>query len=202
MGKLRLDEKSRKSVKLVPPSHLAVLFVSKSDINETHLFNLLKHSAAHGINHVSFYDPWGILASKKTTFLADAEAYFKENNTAVSIVLDFAPPAAGTATKYLHLSILGPDSGKSSLVDACRKLSHNPNPITTADIDAELAENSIFEPDFVLKVGNLSTLAGYPPWSLRVSEIYNIKALPTIISGDYFGSLMAEYDKRDRRIGR
>lgn len=77
-----------------------------------------------------------------------------------------------------------------------------PANITIEQISECLAKEHIYEPDFLLQVGNLETVAGYSPWVLRITEILQLKSLPSNFSHQQFLSYLHEYSLRDRRIGR
>ncbi|BDA44468.1 hypothetical protein COCOBI_05-6540 [Coccomyxa sp. Obi] len=52
-------------------------------------------------------------------------------------------------------------------------------PLTPADLDAQIASvagaAAVREPDLILVFGRTFTLAGYPPWPIRFSEIYHME---------------------------
>lgn len=77
-----------------------------------------------------------------------------------------------------------------------------PEDITVEEISACLAGEHICEPDFLLQIGNLETMAGYSPWVLRITEILRVKSLPNNFSRQQFLSYLHEYSSRDRRVGR
>lgn len=68
-------------------------------------------------------------------------------------------------------------------------------------IAAASGEDSILEPDIVLVVGPLFTLAGCPPWHLKESEIYHV-GLMEGISSQTLDKFLARYQSTMPRFGR
>ena len=78
-------------------------------------------------------------------------------------------------------------------------------PLTPATLDASLAATcgpaTLAEPEIVLVYGRTFTLAGYPPWPLRHSEIYSMGPL-TRASSVGVRSALARYGATSQRFGR
>lgn len=51
----------------------------------------------------------------------------------------------------------------------------NPGDVSTELIDAELSESVMGEPDLLLLFGDKVCLEGYPPWQVRLTEIFQLQ---------------------------
>ncbi|EFO27952.1 hypothetical protein LOAG_00518 [Loa loa] len=189
------------------PNHLAVLYTDKYAISLEALGKLIVHSAHAGITKITLYDPWSYISSRQE-LLRKLTYDFMHRTCAKQLVhVEFHDPDYSIFNpSFTHTSvkILGARDGRQSIVRACRKLCMEckPENITIEQISECLAEEHICEPDFLLQIGNLETMAGYSPWVLRITEILQVKSLPSNFSHQQFLSYLHEYSSRDRRIGR
>ncbi|KAK4101706.1 Undecaprenyl diphosphate synthase [Parathielavia hyrcaniae] len=83
-----------------------------------------------------------------------------------------------------HISILliSAEDGRDSMVDLTKTLAEmsqrkklNAADITTELVDAELNESVMTEPDLLILFAPHVELAGYPPWQIRLTEIFNVR---------------------------
>ncbi|KAL9011479.1 MAG: hypothetical protein Q9173_003678 [Seirophora scorigena] len=72
------------------------------------------------------------------------------------------------------------EDGRSTLVDLTKTLTEmsqrsklSVNDISLDLIDAEISESVMTEPDLLILFGPYIQLQGYPPWQIRLTEIYN-----------------------------
>lgn len=81
-----------------------------------------------------------------------------------------------------HLSILliSADDGRATLVDLTKTLTEmsqrnklSPDDISLDLIDAEISESVMTDPDLLILFGPFVQLQGYPPWQVRLTEIYH-----------------------------
>uniref|UniRef100_A0A915PK66 ditrans,polycis-polyprenyl diphosphate synthase [(2E,6E)-farnesyldiphosphate specific] n=1 Tax=Setaria digitata TaxID=48799 RepID=A0A915PK66_9BILA len=167
---------------------------------------LIAHCARVGIAKVTLYDPWSYICSRREilrqlTYDLMQKTYSKE----IPDVEFYDSNQTVTHPSSIHtaVKILGARDGRQSIVRACQKLSMKCQPadITIEQISECLAEEHICEPDFLLQVGNLETMAGYSPWTLRITEILQLKSLPYNFSYQQFLSCLQDYSSRDRRVG-
>ncbi|VDK58669.1 unnamed protein product [Anisakis simplex] len=119
-----------------------------------------------------------------------------------------------TPAATLKVNLLGKESGKKALVKICRKLctskgsdgdnnnNKNASILGTDQICKALSDESLSEPDFLLKVGRISSMCGYPPWCLRVTEIFPMRHLRGRLNRRQFAQLMEQFSRRDQRFGR
>lgn len=89
-----------------------------------------------------------------------------------------APPTEEAA---LTITLIAEEDGRQSLVDLTRTLGDlalqkkiSPKDITIASIDAELKHITVDEPDLLIVFGPELDLQGFPPWQMRLSEIFHL----------------------------
>jgi dehydrodolichyl diphosphate syntase complex subunit NUS1 len=93
-------------------------------------------------------------------------------------------PTSESASALPHLSILllSAEDGRDSLVDLTKTLAEmsQRSKISSSDIsidlvDAEISESVMGEPDLLVLFGPTVELSGYPPWQLRLTEIFQVQ---------------------------
>jgi undecaprenyl pyrophosphate synthase len=79
----------------------------------------------------------------------------------------------------LELILIAEDDGREAMVDLTRVLTEmvqkdkiTAEDITTDVIDNELSESVMPEPDLLISFEPYVDLQGYPPWAIRLTEIY------------------------------
>jgi len=91
---------------------------------------------------------------------------------------------SGPQTPVPHLSILliSAEDGRDSLVDLTKTLAEmsqrsklSSDDISQELIGAELAESVMSEPDLLVLFGPTVELSGYPPWQLRLTEMFHVQ---------------------------
>ncbi|KAI7267982.1 Undecaprenyl diphosphate synthase [Hortaea werneckii] len=162
-------------------------------------------SACSGIPMLSIYEQTGILKSTIPHLHRRIErtltAYYGSTNPQKPTFFlraphlpSYSPPespeptsngANGTThSKRPHLNILliSTTDGRQTLVDLTRTLASmaqdskiQPSDISDELIDAEITESVMGEPDLLLLFGDRVTLKGYPPWQVRLTEIYGVQ---------------------------
>jgi dehydrodolichyl diphosphate syntase complex subunit NUS1 len=89
-----------------------------------------------------------------------------------------------TSSPQYHLSVLllSADDGRDSLVDLTKTLAEmsqrsklSPADISQDLIDAEISEIVMGEPDLLILFGPIVELQGYPPWQIRLTEIFHVE---------------------------
>lgn len=85
-------------------------------------------------------------------------------------------------TEHLTILLLSAEDGRDSLVDLTKTLTEmsqrsklSLSDISTDLIDAELSESVMGEPDLLILFGPTVELSGYPPWQVRLTEIYHVE---------------------------
>lgn len=86
------------------------------------------------------------------------------------------------ARGHLRLHLISSQDGRESLVDLTRTLAEmsqkgklSPQDISLELIDAELSEGIMSEPDLLILFSPNVELSGYPPWQIRLTEIFCLK---------------------------
>ncbi|TDZ32617.1 Dehydrodolichyl diphosphate synthase complex subunit NUS1 [Colletotrichum spinosum] len=81
--------------------------------------------------------------------------------------------------RHLKVSFISAEDGRESMVDLTRTLAEmsqkgklRPRDVSTDLIDAELSEGIMAEPDLLIHFGPYVDLDGYPPWPIRLTEIF------------------------------
>ncbi len=85
-------------------------------------------------------------------------------------------------TKPISILLISAEDGRDSMVDLTKTLAEmaqrkklNTADITTELVDAELSESVMPEPDLLVLFGPHVELAGYPPWPIRLTEIFHVQ---------------------------
>jgi len=88
----------------------------------------------------------------------------------------------GPALQHLSILLLSAEDGRDSLVDLTKTLAEmsqrsklSANDISIDLVDAEISESVMGEPDLLVLFGPILELSGYPPWQLRLTEIFHVQ---------------------------
>jgi len=83
---------------------------------------------------------------------------------------------------HLSILLLSAEDGRDSLVDLTKTLAEmsqrsklSSNDISQELVDAELTESVMGEPDLLVLFGPTVELSGYPPWQIRLTEIFHVQ---------------------------
>lgn len=185
--------------------------------------------ASAGIPFLSIYERSGILKSyipqTHNTITRTLQAYFGNTpySSCPTVSLrapnqpSFSPPntppnpADDTANLPNHLTILllSEEDGRSTLVDLTKTLAEMsqrnkilPSDISAELIDAEISESVMGEPDLLLMFGPRVVLDGYPPWQVRLTEIYHVPDNTEGVGYQVFLRAVHRFAKTQMRFGR
>ncbi|TVY41742.1 Dehydrodolichyl diphosphate synthase complex subunit [Lachnellula occidentalis] len=96
-----------------------------------------------------------------------------------------SPPTSdslGASSKTLSILLLSSEDGRDSLVDLTKTLAEmaqrsklSSKDISPDLIDAELSESVMGEPELLILFSPSVELSGYPPWQVRLTEIYHVQ---------------------------
>ncbi|KOS22012.1 putative undecaprenyl pyrophosphate synthase [Escovopsis weberi] len=112
--------------------------------------------------------------------------YFGQEHPALTVMAphqDNLPLTPGEA-KHGHLSLhlISYQDGRESIVDLTRTLADmsqkgkiSPQDISMELVDAELSEGIMPEPELLILFGPHVELSGYPPWQIRLTEIFALQ---------------------------
>ncbi|EGT35069.1 hypothetical protein CAEBREN_23286 [Caenorhabditis brenneri] len=177
------------------PAHLAVCFTEEKLIDLNDVLELMDSCVATGIRQLSLYDPFGILVAqieqiKQTCRLFNRVDLFSDGKSVHS-----------NGLSNLQVNVLSRNMGKKALVEACKTLCLDDDQITVEKISKTLEDRfHLSDPDFLLQIGNVPTLCGYPPWNLRITEFLQSPRLPC--SRRALDSCVEAFSHRDIRVGK
>lgn len=77
-----------------------------------------------------------------------------------------------------------------------------PPDISQELIDAELTESVLGEPDLLIVFGERVVLEGFPPWQIRLTEIFYSKDNVNGVGYNLFLRALYRYAKAEFRFGR
>jgi dehydrodolichyl diphosphate syntase complex subunit NUS1 len=87
-----------------------------------------------------------------------------------------------SSTQHISVLLLSAEDGRDSLVDLTKTLAEmsqksklSPKDISVDLIDAEISESVMGEPELLVLFGPTVELSGYPPWQVRLTEIYHVQ---------------------------
>lgn len=116
----------------------------------------------------------------------------------------------GYSPGQTHISILllSSEDGRSTLVDLTKTLAEMsqrnklaPDDISRDLIDAEITESVMGEPDLLVLFGPNVGLQGYPPWQVRLTEIFHVQDNGGV-GYQVFLRALHRYAKAQMRFGR
>ncbi|KAB2577795.1 Di-trans-poly-cis-decaprenylcistransferase-like protein [Lasiodiplodia theobromae] len=187
--------------------------------------------ASAGIPALSVYEKTGILKNylpaTHRAISQRLESYFgAEKKPTLSLrapnLPSFSPPgtppepaaasshdANGRAPlSHLTILLLSADDGRSTLVDLTKTLTEMsqrnklaPSDISMELIDAEITESVMGEPDLLILFGPRVELKGYPPWQVRLTEIYHTPDTSSVSYQTFLRGLH-KFAKAQMRFGR
>lgn len=145
-----------------------------------------------GASELTVYERTGVLKSLPLQDVYNAiedrlRMYFGNSSSATFKIFNrqndgtksLGPSAAGSADPKLLINLISESNGRKLIVDVTRVLSDmvaqnvtSPKDITLDVIDRQLKERIGSEPDLLIMFSSEIDLQGYPPWHIRVTEIY------------------------------
>ncbi|KAF2172371.1 hypothetical protein M409DRAFT_63082 [Zasmidium cellare ATCC 36951] len=204
----------------------------KKDALETLLNDaceLAAWSASAGVPMLSIYERTGILKSSlphlhRRISRAMISYYGATSPSKPTISLrspnlpSYSPPhtpeltnGTHTAESPHHLTILLLDAtdGRQTIVDLTKTLAEmsqhgklSPSDISLDLIDAEISESVMGEPDLLILFGDHVVLEGYPPWQVRLSEIFHVQDNAAGVGYQTFLRALYKFAKAEFRLGR
>lgn len=179
--------------------------------------------ASAGIPALSVYEKTGILKSYlPETHRAVSQrlaAYFGRAHPAVTLRAPHTPSIESTVSPrareygdfnegHISVVLLSEEDGRDSLVDLTKTLAEmaqrsklSASDISMDLIDAELSESIMSDPDLLIIFGPYVELNGYPPWQIRLTEIYHAPD-NHVVGYQIFLWGLQNYAKAEMRVGR
>ena len=78
----------------------------------------------------------------------------------------------------------------------------SPSDISSELVDAEITESVMGEPDLLILFGDKIVLEGYPPWQVRLTEIYHVQDHVGGVGYHVFLRALCRYGQAEFRVGR
>ncbi|KAF2118527.1 Decaprenyl diphosphate synthase-like protein [Lophiotrema nucula] len=186
-------------------------------------------TASAGIPLLSVYEQTGVLKNyipqTHQSITATLETYFGPRKPTLSVraphLQSYSPPLTPPRSSsperngdpkeerpHLTVLLLSANDGRNTMVDLTKTLTEmaqngalQSKQIDSNLIDAELRDAVSTEPDLLVLFSPTVTLKGYPPWQLRLTEIFH---LPDNKGVNYQAFLRALYKfaKAEMRLGR
>lgn len=110
---------------------------------------------------------------------------------------------------HLKILLLDATDGRQTIVDLTKTLAEmsqhgklSPSDISQELIDAEISESVMGEPDLLILFGDRVVLEGYPPWQIRLSEIFYAQDNTAGVGYQIFLRALYKYAKAEFRLGR
>ncbi|KAF7559695.1 hypothetical protein G7046_g4457 [Stylonectria norvegica] len=206
------------------PDHLSVILKAeqnhraKADVDRLidEVAEIATWCACAEIPMLSVYEKTGVLkkhmprvydaVTQKLTF------YFGGDHPCLSVTSPhregFPVPVGVSQQGHLRLHLISSQDGRDSMVDLTRTLAEmsqkgklSPRDISQELIDAELSEGIMTEPDLLITFGPHVELSGYPPWQIRLTEIF---CLPDnqVVGYQVFLKALQHYAKAQMRNGK
>lgn len=108
----------------------------------------------------------------------------------------------------LSILLLSSEDSRSTLVDLTKTLAEmsqrnklSPEDISLDLIDTEITESVMGEPDLLVLFGPYIELQGYPPWQVRLTEIFHVQDNGGV-GYQVFLRALHSYAKAQMRFGR
>ncbi|KAI1166877.1 Undecaprenyl diphosphate synthase [Nemania serpens] len=174
------------------PVHLSVILTlengGKGDALEklvNEVSEVAAWCAAAGIPTLSVYEKTGVLKRYMTqthrSVCHRLKTWFgKHQAPPLALFARGAPTIRSHNRQGLDLILVSEDDGREAMVDLTRVLAEmvqkdkiTANDITMDVIDNELSEAVMREPDLLISFEPYVDLQGYPPWTIRLTEIYS-----------------------------
>lgn len=200
--KLKLD---------VIPRHLSFI-LSEENVCLESVCKLVDYCRRYNVNNVTIYSPYSgkfenddrmeNLVSKFRRNLS-GRVDLRVNGRKIDLFDDCIP----TDRQILNVYLLNIEAGRDAIVDATREIckSGEKNGDSIDRLEKILAEKyNVHETDFVIIIGGLPSVLGYPPLALRVAELY---FAPPNVSHENFSELcfvscLQTFSHRIRRFGK
>ena len=189
--------------KLLPNPHLTHIHPANQ---QPTLTGLLKSSLTHLHRRIdsSLTAYYGPSSPHKPTFTLRAPN-----------IPSYEPPSPegsntnGSTRPHLTILLLDATDGRQTLVDLTKTLtdmaqSHklHPSDISQELIDAEISESVMREPDLLLLFGDKAVLEGYPPWQVRLTEIFALQDWTGGVGYHVFLRGLRRFGGAEMRFGR
>ena len=108
----------------------------------------------------------------------------------------------------MSILFISAEDGRQTLVDLTKTLAEmaqrdklSPEDVTVELVDAEITDNVMGEPDLLVLFSPDIEFKGYPPWQLRLTEIFHVQD-STGVQYQVFLRALHSFAKAQMRFGR
>lgn len=179
------------------PKHLSAILRSENRKNTADVDRLIDETAelatwcaCANIPMLSVYEKTGILKKHMPRVyeatIQKLAFYYGGEHPTLSVTSPhrdgYSSPDLSNKLGHLKLHLISSQDGRDSVVDLTRTLAEmsQKGKLSTTDIsmdliDAELSEGIMDEPDLLILFSPNVELSGYPPWQIRLTEIFCLK---------------------------
>lgn len=198
------------------PAHLGIVIVENKFCYET-LANIITWCLAYRIQYVSIYDRQGVIKRNSTllsSLLNKQKAVLSEYcDSGITIKIGDGSLKNGHTEalkrRRIDVSLLSYQDGRQDIVRAARILAEQALQGTvtlekiTKDVLASYLRttDSWPDPEIAVKFGRLSSMMGYLPWQIRVTEILSVNTMEGFRYCD-FRSLLRRFATIEQRMGK
>lgn len=171
------------------PKHIALAFTNEANcLDLESIARLLCWCKQLGINYITIYDDLGRIKVKQKELFKCVELKIKS--------LGCEKPV----NRIEGLNIISKEDGRKKFLEDVKDLAIKSNP---KSINLELVNSRVgwpTDPELLISFGTPLCLYGFPPWQLRLTEIFSIpthRKLPRKI----FIDCLRSYSRTSQRVG-
>lgn len=170
------------------PKHIAMSFTNETNhLDLVSIARLLCWCKQLSISYITLYDDLGHLKDKQRELIKCFASIMK--------MLNYNKPI----TIIEGLNIISKSDGRKKFVDDARMLSKlEPEDINLESVDKQVGWLS--DPELLISFGSPLCLYGFPPWQLRLTEIFSIPTHRRIPQRIFFDCLR-RYSRTSQREG-
>lgn len=182
------------------PVHVSLVFLEEN-VQTEDLVKPIVWCICLGVSTITLYDYWGRIRQNKE-LNQEIHTYYNE------FTAGSKSPQGCKKLVNPTINILSVENGRTDLVMAARELCTDvlKGYLPTSDItqDTFASYHKVLkhsEPDLLIKFGTVNSLAGYPPWPARLTEIISVPTCSYISQWEFI-RVLNKYAKTEQRIGK
>lgn len=179
------------------PGHVSLMFLEE-DTPVEDIVKPIVWCICLGVTTISLYDYYGRLRSKKLDIDKELREYYS----------DFTKNCKNTPKNQPtpKIQFVSVENGRTDLVYAARDIAQDLLNGVVKEVTKVNYQNyhKVFRndhPDLMMKFGIHTTLAGYPPWPVHLTEIISLPTCHMISPYNFLDSLN-RYFKIEKRVGK
>lgn len=125
-----------------------------------------------------------------------------------SVTTDAGRTVVGDSDPLLQIDVISEKDGKPAIIELAKTYAGlaaqgalNPSDITLNTVDTELKARVGDEPDLLITFGSDLDLQGYPPWHIRVTELFHQPDNGGIVSYQVFSNALTKFSSVKVNLG-